>query len=138
MSLQGCASAAPEGTGHGEAASAEQLSQTLQDPWKQANSVQRSAMQGNYKDGTYTGTGQGMDGWIRVTVTIQNNHLQVESILQQGESQGRGGYEAIRDGIFSSRIEAAQGDEIDAISGATVTTQGVKQALDNALSSARA
>lgn len=138
LSLSGCGGVTAEGTGSGEAASAEQLAMTLQDPWDQPNSVQRVLMNGSYRDGVYTGIGQGMDGWIKVTVKIENNHLEVEAITQEGESQGRGGYEAIRDGIYTARIEQAQGDEIDAIAGATVTSKGVVEALDNALAQAQA
>ena len=35
-------------------------------------------------------------------------------------------------------IEAAQGSDIDAVSGATITTAGVKQAVEDALSQAEA
>jgi uncharacterized protein with FMN-binding domain len=138
MTMSGCAGTTTEGSGSGEAATAEQLAMTLEDPWDAPNSVQRTLMEGNYNNGTYTGIGQGMDGWIKVTVTIENNYLQVDSITQEGESQGRGGYEAIRDGIFADRIEQAQGADIDAISGATVTSEGVVEALQNALAQAEA
>lgn len=47
-----------------------------------------------------------------------------------------GGYEAVRDGTYAQMIEAAQGADIDAVSGATVTTAGVKAAVRNALSKA--
>lgn len=137
MTLAGCGGAATEGTGNGEAASAEQLAMTLQDPWDAPNSVQRMFMDGSYADGTYTGTGQGMDGAIRVTLRIDGGRLSVVSMTQDGESQGRGGYEAIRDGVYAQRIEDAQGPEVDVISGATVTTDGVIQAVNDALAQAR-
>ena len=57
-------------------------------------------------------------------------------MTQEGESQSRGGYEAVRDGTFAAMIEAAQGPDIDAISGATITTAGVKTAVKDALAQA--
>ena len=41
-----------------------------------------------------------------------------------------------RDGTFAKMIEAAQGSDIDTVSGATITTAGVKQAVDDALGQA--
>lgn len=42
----------------------------------------------------------------------------------------------MRDGTFAKMIEAAQGSDIDTVSGATITTAGVKQAVDDALGQA--
>ena len=42
----------------------------------------------------------------------------------------------MRDGTFAKMIEAAQGSDIDTVSGATITTAGVKQAVDDALAQA--
>ena len=47
-----------------------------------------------------------------------------------------GRIEAVRDGTFAKMIEAAQGSDIDTVSGATITTTGVKQAVDDALNQA--
>ena len=69
---------------------------------------------------------------------MQDNRISCLETTQEGESQSRGGYEAIRDGKFAAMIEAAQGSDIDAVSGATITTAGVKQAVEDALSQAEA
>ena len=89
-------------------------------------------------DGVYTGEGKGMEGPITVTLLLQDNRISCLETTQEGESQSRGGYEAIRDGKFAAMIEAAQGSDIDAVSGATITTAGVKQAVEDALSQAEA
>lgn len=127
-----------EGSGSKTAASAEQLAQVTDDPWGSAQGVTNEQLQGNYRDGTYTGEGIGMDGWIDVTITISDNRLTVDSITQEGETQSVGGYEGIRDGTYAEQIDAAQGTEIDGVSGATITTLGVKDALQNALDQAAA
>ena len=138
MGMTGCASTF-EGSGSKDAASAEQLAMRLDDPWAQeASSDARAKAEGTLADGVYTGEGKGMEGPITVTLLVQDNRISCLETAQEGESQSRGGYEAIRDGKFATMIEAAQGADIDAVSGATITTAGVKQAVEDALSQAEA
>ena len=138
MGMTGCASTF-EGSGSKDAASAEQLAMHLDDPWAQeASSDARAKAEGTLADGVYTGEGKGMEGPITVTLLVQDNRISCLETTQEGESQSRGGYEAIRDGKFAAMIEAAQGSDIDAVSGATITTAGVKQAVEDALSQAEA
>ena len=138
MGMTGCASTF-EGSGSKDAASAEQLAMRLDDPWAQeASSDARAKAEGTLADGVYTGTGKGMEGPVGVTLLVQDNRISCLETTQEGESQSRGGYEAIRDGKFATMIEAAQGADIDAVSGATITTAGVKQAVEDALSQAEA
>ena len=111
----------------------------LDDPWAQeAPADAQAKAAGTLADGVYTGEGKGMEGPITVTLLVQDNRISCLETTQEGESQSRGGYEAIRDGKFAAMIEAAQGSDIDAVSGATITTAGVKQAVEDALSQAEA
>ena len=138
MGMTGCASTF-EGSGSKDAASAEQLALRLDDPWAQeAPADARAKAEGTLADGVYTGEGKGMEGPITVTLLVQDNRISCLETTQEGESQSRGGYEAIRDGKFATMIEAVQGADIDAVSGATITTAGVKQAVEDALSQAEA
>lgn len=138
LGLTGC-SAGFEGTGSKDAASAEQLAMRLDDPWDQEIAVDaQKKAEGELRDGVYTGTGKGMEGSVTVTLLVQDNRISCLETTQEGESQSRGGYEAVRDGTFAAMIEAAQGSDIDAVSGATITTAGVKQAVDDALAQAEA
>lgn len=140
MGMSGCASTF-EGSGSKDAASAEQLAMRLDDPWAQealADPSAKAKADGVLADGVYTGTGKGMEGPVSVTLLVQGNRISCLETAQEGESQSRGGYEAIRDGRFAAMIEAAQGADIDAVSGATITTAGVKQAVEDALSQAEA
>lgn len=138
LGLVGCG-AQFDGSGSKEAASAEQLAMRTDDPWAfqiQADPAARAA--GTYKDGVYTGTGKGMDGLITATLMIEGNRITCLEVTQEGESQSVGGFEAIRDGVYARMIDAAQGSDIDAVSGATITTAGVRQAVEDALSQAQA
>jgi uncharacterized protein with FMN-binding domain len=134
--LTGCG-ASYEGSGTKDAASAEQLAQKTVDPWSSTQSVTATTAQGSYKDGTYTGTGYGMDGKITVTISISSNKITVTDMTQDGETQSVGGYEAIRDGVYAAQIDAAQGTNIDGVAGATITSAGVKDALNDALAQAK-
>lgn len=90
-----------------------------------------------YKDGTYIGSGQAMGGKINVKLNISNNRIKVEKIYPNHETAGIGGREAIADGTFARKIEAAQGADIDVVSGASVTTNGIKEATKDALKKAQ-
>ena len=138
MGMSGCG-ASFEGSGSKDAASAEQLAMRQDDPWAQEVAADAQAKaEGTLADGVYTGTGKGMEGPVGVTLLVQDNRITCLETTQEGESQSRGGYEAIRDGRFAAMIEAAQGADIDAVSGATITTAGIKQAVEDALAQAEA
>lgn len=136
LGLTGCG-ASFEGSGSKDAASAEQLAMRTDDPWAAVQqSEARPHAAGTYADGVYAGTGTAMEGLVTVTLLVDDNHISCLEVTQEGESQSRGGYEAVRDGTFAAMIETAQGSDIDAISGATITTAGVKMAVDDALAQA--
>ena len=110
------------------------------DPWavERARPTRQAKAAEPLRDGVYTGTGKGMDGLITVTLLIEDNHITCIETAQEGESQSVGGYEAVRDGVYADMIDAAQGSDIDAVSGATITTAGIRQAVEAALEQARA
>lgn len=138
LGLTGCG-ASFEGSGSKDAASAEQLAQRTDDPWAVEVAADGAARaEGDLRDGVYTGRGTGMEGLITVTLLVDDGHITCLETTQECESQSRGGYEAIRDGKFAAMIEAAQGPDIDAVAGATITTAGVKQAVEDALAQAEA
>lgn len=93
---------------------------------------------GTYEPGTYTGEGNGMGGPIEVALTVDAESItSVDGISDSGETKGVGGKEAIEDGTFAAQIVEAQSSDIDGVSGATMTTGGVKQAVANALAQAK-
>ncbi len=136
--LVGCG-ASFEGTGSKDAASAEQLAQHADDPWDAPIEVDASKVSAvPLVDGVYEGEGLGMAGVIGVKLEVKDNRITCLEVTQDGESQSVGGYEAVRDGTYAELIEAAQGADIDTVSGATITTAGVKAAVADALSKAQA
>ena len=89
-----------------------------------------------YKEGTYTGTGEGKGGPITATVTFDSKSITAVELVGEDESPGVGGYECIKDGTFASRIIEAQSTDIDGVTGATQTTEGVKSAVQDAIDQA--
>lgn len=102
-----------------------------------ADEPRKEKAQHTYKDGTYQGEGKGMGGPISVTLTITDGVVTVDEITESGETAGIGGKEAIEDGTFKAFIEEAQSADIDCVSGATMTTGGVKKAVEAALDQAK-
>lgn len=86
-----------------------------------------------FADGTYTGSGNGMGGEINVTLEVSGGRISVIDISPNNETQGIGGYEAIEDGTYVQLIEAAQGPSFDVISGATITSSAIQNAVAEAL-----
>lgn len=97
-----------------------------------------SASDALYADGTYTGIGLGKEGPINVTLTIADGVITIDEITDSGETEGIGGKEAIEDGTFKAQIEEAQSAEIDGVTGATLTSDGVRAAVEDALAQALA
>lgn len=88
---------------------------------------------GGYKDGTYQGSGTGFGGTITVQVTISGGKIAAIDILSaSGET---GSYFASAKGVISKMI-SGQTPNVDAVSGATYSSNGLIQAVQNALSKA--
>ncbi|MCD8144875.1 MAG: FMN-binding protein [Oscillospiraceae bacterium] len=85
---------------------------------------------GNYTDGVYTGTGTGYGGEIEVQVTVENGQITAIEILSHaGETESFFNRAiAVVDSILLS-----QSWEVDAVSGATYSSNGIKNAVKNAL-----
>ena len=80
--------------------------------------------------GTYTGTGSGFGGDITVTLTLEDGVITECSIDGPDETETVGG--AALDEL-AEQVVAANGSEIDGVSGATYTSDGVSEAVANAL-----
>lgn len=90
-----------------------------------------------YQPGTYSGEGRGMSGVIEVTLTVDETEIvSVDKITDPGETADIGGKEAIKDGTFVSQILDAQSADIDGVTGATLTSNGVREATQAALDQA--
>ncbi len=83
---------------------------------------------------TYTGTAQGI-GEVSVTLTVEDGKITAAEVAGESETKGIG-YEPCADGTFADAIVAAQGVDFDSISGATVTSNAVKDAAKKAMAAA--
>ncbi len=97
----------------------------------QADSVQTSA----YKNGTYTGTGYGFRGQTKVSVTIQNG--EVTDVVTVSTQDDQKWYQRAFSTI-ANRIVSSQSADVNAVSGATYSSQGIMEAVANALDQAAA
>ena len=90
-------------------------------------------VQGSYKDGVYEGTGKGNNGDITVEVTVEGGNIVSVTLKEHGETEGI--YEAAEKSVVADIIKT-QSAEVDAVSGATNTSNGIKEAVTNALAEA--
>ena len=85
-------------------------------------------------DGTYEGAGKGIGGNVPVTVTVEGGKITAVEVGENSETQGIGS-KAIEQ--LPDAIVAANGTEgVDAVSGATVTSKAIFDAVNTALASA--
>ncbi|XZL28813.1 FMN-binding protein [Clostridium perfringens] len=84
------------------------------------------------KDGTYLGTSKGYGGDIKVKVTIENGKIKNIEVVSHSETPNyyENGKQIIDSIIKENSIN------VDAISGATLTSNGIKNAVKDALSKA--
>jgi uncharacterized protein with FMN-binding domain/polyferredoxin len=94
-----------------------------------------SSSQGSYKDGTYTGSGQGFKGrTTKVSVTIADGKITNIKTLSYGDDRQ---YYERASGTVISNIISKQSTSVDTVSGATYSSKGIMSAVANALSQAK-
>ena len=86
-----------------------------------------------YVDGTYTGSGTGFGGTVTVQVTVSGHKITAINILDA--SSETPAYFANAKGVIN-KILSGQTPNVDAVSGATYSSNGIIQAVQNALSQA--
>ncbi|MCB6994549.1 FMN-binding protein [bacterium 210820-DFI.6.37] len=90
--------------------------------------------QGNYTDGTYQGSAQGYGGTVTVEVTIENGNMtNIEVISADGEDAA---YYNMAIDVLDSIMEKQSADDIDVVSGATYSSNGIIGAAKEALGKA--
>jgi uncharacterized protein with FMN-binding domain len=91
------------------------------------------APEGGYIDGTYYGEGRGFDGMIKVQVVIQDTQIsEIEVVSYEGDGAS---YMESAKGVIAQVI-STQSTSVDAVTGATYSSKGILQAINNALSQA--
>ena len=84
-------------------------------------------------DGTYTGEGKGRNGTITVEITVKAGKLDAVKVVKHTETVGISDA-AVAD--FPKAIVAAQSTAVDAVAGATMTSEGIRQAVAQAIQKA--
>ncbi|MDO5522109.1 MAG: FMN-binding protein [bacterium] len=82
------------------------------------------------KDGTFEGTGKGLQGDIKVSVTVEGGKISKIDILEQKETEAI--FATAKDAIPAAIIEK-QSTEVDAVANATMSSNGIMEAVANAL-----
>lgn len=88
-----------------------------------------------YKAGTYTGTAEGRNGAVEVTVKLSSSKITSVAVTKHEETPGISDA-AIKD--IPAAIVKSQSTDVDAISGATITSDAIIKATKAALASAGA
>lgn len=87
-----------------------------------------------YNDGTYTGKSEGLKGEITVEVTVSGGKIESIEIPENKETETI--FASIREYLVPDVIEANSTD-VETVSGATTSSEGVLEAIDNALEQAK-
>lgn len=88
----------------------------------------------SYADGTYTGSGEGMNGDVVVEVTVEDGRIAAIRVVEHEETEdiAKGAVEKI-----PAAIIAEQTLNVDSVSGATFVSDAIRAATADALKSAR-
>ena len=89
---------------------------------------------GKYTPGTYTAAAQGLESEVTVTMTFDETSITDVVIDVSGETEGIGA--AIGD-TMQEAILAAQSADVDAVSGASITSNAVKAAANDCIAQAQ-
>lgn len=88
---------------------------------------------GTWADGTYTETAKGKKGDFEVMVVIEGRNIASISVGDNEETPDKGGVAIAQ---LPEEIVAAQSYDVDAVAGATVTSNGIKDAVARCLEKA--
>lgn len=91
---------------------------------------------GSYKDGTYTGSAKGHGGKVSVTVTVENGNISNIEVTEQQETPE---YWEKAKATISALLglgDDASVDAVDTKTGATLSSEAIRQAVKNALKNA--
>lgn len=99
----------------------------------QANSGEADDSDNVYKNGTFEGSGTGYGGTITVQVTLEDDTITAVSVVSApGEDSA---YLSQGENVINSII-SEQSTDVDTISGATFSSTGILEAVNDALSKA--
>lgn len=117
----------PESSPSAEPSSALEAAEPEASPLPESTEVPSGGLQ----DGVYTGSAEGRNGPITVQVTVEAGAISYIEVLSHSETPK---YYARAEEVISS-ILAAGSPDVDSITGATISSDGIKAAVANALES---
>jgi len=88
---------------------------------------------GQYQDGTYTGTGTGFKGDTTVQVTVKNGNISDITVLSTNDDQE---FFSRAKNTIINEILSQQSTQVDTVTGATFSSNGIIAAVADALSTA--
>ncbi len=88
----------------------------------------------DYLDGVYTGTGEGYGGEVTVSVTVADGRIADIQLVSAADETPSFLERAM---AVLTAIQSGQTTEVDAVSGATYSSEGLKEAVRNALEQAK-
>lgn len=100
---------------------------------KTADSVKKTAENdagGNFQNGIYTGTGEGYRGKVTVTVKVADG--KITELVLNDYADDKSYMERAKNRIFQEMI-SRQNTDVDAVSGATYSSNGLIEAVNKAL-----
>lgn len=86
-----------------------------------------------YKDGVYNGTGFGYGGDISVSVVIQNQTIKA-ILITDAKDEDEAFFNRAK--VVADNVVTAQSTNVDTVSGATYSSRGILEAIQNALAEA--
>lgn len=89
---------------------------------------------GKYKDGTYTGEGKGASSNIKVEVTVKSGKIDNIEVLEHKETETI--IEGVKNELIPNIIEKQSTEDVEAVSGASSSSKGVIEAVNQALEGA--
>ena len=95
---------------------------------------QEETKAGVYTPGTYTGEAGGYGGTVSVTITVDATTI-TEAAAEGGDETPAIGGAALEE--LAQQIKEAQSGDIDGVSGATITSDGVRAAAKSAIAQAK-
>ena len=88
-----------------------------------------------YKDGSYTGEGQGKSGPVKVQVTVKAGKIASVKVLEQKETQMI--FKGAEAGVIPAIVKANGTKGVATVSGATLSSKGIIAATNAALAKAK-
>ena len=93
------------------------------------------AAQAAYKDGSYTGEGQGRESKIQVQVDVKGGKVAAVKVVKHGETEGI--FQAAADEMLPKIVDKNGLEGVDDVAGATASSTGIREAVKSALEQAK-